>query len=194
MIRAYVISAASGVLRQTLEMPEASLPIDATSWGPDAIVIPYDGADFDTVQPVVGSGGDIAFTARAPDPALELAAARARRWTLAKAHRDTRMLGGFSTAYGRVQTDQISQNRISSAASAAKISKDAGLPFAVNWTLEDNSVVTIDADGMVALGFAVLGFVAACQDAGTAIRKVIEVAATLEQVAAVDITAGYPPA
>ena len=58
--------------------------------------------------------------------------------------------------------------------------------------MADNSVVPLDADAMIAIGMVVVRFLAACQDAGTAIRTAIGAAATVDNVAAIDITAGYP--
>lgn len=128
------------------------------------------------------------------DPARQLAKARADRWAAAKAYRDARQVGGCTTQWGRVQTDDASQGRIGNAALGASIRKAAGQPFSINWTMADNTVAILDADGTIGLGFAVLSFVAACQDAGTAIRASIDAATTPDAVAAVDVAAGYPPA
>lgn len=123
---------------------------------------------------------------------MDLADARAQVWARAKAYRDQRIGGGCATPAGRVQTDTVSQGRIGNAALAAFIKKAGGEPFAVDWTMEDDSIVTLDADGMIAMGFAVMSYVAGCQNAGTAIRVTIDAAASAAAVQAIDIQAGYP--
>ena len=119
---------------------------------------------------------------------------RAIRWTEAKAHRDHVSTSGCITPLGRVDTDADSQRKIVGAATAALIARTVGQPFTVNWTMQDNSVVPHDADQMIAMGMAVVAFLGACQDAGTAVRAGFLAAQDNAALAAVDITAGYPPA
>jgi hypothetical protein len=125
-------------------------------------------------------------------PQLELA--RTERWAAAKVYRDARMQAGCPTAKGVVDTNEDSQRKINGAATAALIAKVGGADWSIEWTMADNSVVPHDADEMIALGVSVAAHIAACQNAGTAVRTAIEAADTPQAVDQIDITAGYPTA
>lgn len=117
---------------------------------------------------------------------------REARWIEARAFRNARQEGGCATPLGRVNTDADSQRKIAGAALAAMVAASAGQPLPIQWTMEDNRVVTHDGPAMLAMGMAVTAHLAACQDAGTAIRELIEAAEDQAALDAIDITAGYP--
>ena len=114
------------------------------------------------------------------------------RWLDARNYRDQIANGSCSTPSGIVQTDDASKLRINGAVAMAMLSKSAGTASSIAWTLNDNSVVMLDADAMIAVGVAVGTFVANCQNNGTAIRAQIDAATDAASLAAIDITAGYP--
>ena len=103
----------------------------------------------------------------------DLAACRARQWAIVKAARDAAMTGGCDTPAGRVDTDEASQLKINGAVSMAML---LGESFAVDWTMADNNVVSLDAAAMKAMGIAVGTFIAECHAAGQALRAAIEAA------------------
>ena len=117
---------------------------------------------------------------------------RAARWAEAKAVREAKATGGCETPLGRVDTDPESQRKINGAVTGALVAQAAGQPFAVAWTMADNSVVDHDAAAMIAMGMAVLAHIDACQVAGTAIRGAIDAAADADAIAAINIEEGYP--
>lgn len=114
------------------------------------------------------------------------------RWGEAKAYRDAKAVAGCATPLGRVQTDEASCLKINGAVTAAMVSQAAGQPFSIDWTMEDNSVVTHSGAELIAMGMTVVAFMNGCQQAGTAIRTAIDNAGTAEAIAAIDIEAGYP--
>lgn len=116
------------------------------------------------------------------------------RWLEARDYRDLRASGGCATPSGRVDSDPESRGKISGGSTAAIASKAAGIAFSVDWTMEDNRVVTLDADAMIAMGMAVVQHVALCQQIGTGIRDRIAAATTMAELDAIDITEGYPNA
>lgn len=124
--------------------------------------------------------------------AWPLAIVKQDAWTAARTVRDAIAEGGCATPSGRVDTQVDSRGKITSAATAALVAKTLGQPFSIDWTMADNSVVTLEADAMLAMNAAVVAFVAACQNAGTAVRERIDGAADADAVAAIDITGGYP--
>ncbi|ARS29089.1 DUF4376 domain-containing protein [Sphingomonas sp. KC8] len=138
----------------------------------------------------------------APDPAAEiwdgnawvadLAKLRAARWAEARGYRDARANGGCVTPLGRVDTDGESRLKISGAVQMAMLAQAAGQPFAVAWTMADNTDAAHDAGQMIALGLAVGGHVDACHAAARAVRAAIDAAGDAAAIGAVDIEAGYP--
>jgi len=116
---------------------------------------------------------------------------REAKWIEARNYRDAYSTSGCTTALGRVDTNTDAQRNINGAATAAMIAKVSGVPFSVDWTMADNSVVTHNEDQMIAMGLTVVGFLSACQKAGTAIRDKIAVA-DIAGLSALDITGGYP--
>lgn len=146
-----------------------------------------------TVEVPEGWPDELAWDAGTRTFGPNLAGWRAARWADAFAYREQRAGGGCMTPSGRVQTDaEKSLVKINGASSAAIVSKMAGLPFSVDFTMEDNSVEVLDADGMIAVGMAVVAYVNECQKAGTAIRDAIDAAPDKAAIDAIDITAGYP--
>jgi hypothetical protein len=122
-----------------------------------------------------------------------LPSAKAERWQEALAFRSARQDGGCMTPHGRVDTDPDSQRKINGAATAALVTQLQNIAFPpIGWTMADNSVVVHDRASVIAMGLAVVSFLNDCQAAGTAIRNEIDAAETIEQVAAIDIKAGFP--
>ena len=125
-------------------------------------------------------------------PAQSLDGARARLWDRAKAARDAAEFGGCETPSGRADTGRDSIMRLNGAVSAAQLALAAGQAFSVDWTMADNSVVTLDAPGAIALGLAAMAHTVACHERGRELRAAIAGAADLAALAAIDVTAGWP--
>jgi len=122
-------------------------------------------------------------------PAPPIEARRHARWQEVKARRDVAELGGCMTPFGRVQTDQRSQDKINGMATMAIMATLAKAPFAQGFVLADNSVATLDAAKAQALAGAVGAHVAAVYDYAFRLRKGIEVS---DDPASIDIDAGWP--
>ena len=126
--------------------------------------------------------------------APDLTAIRAARWTLVKAGRDRAEWWGCSTMLGRVDTDPESQRKTSGAVQLAMIAQAAGVPFAIDWTMQDNSVAAHDAAAMIAMGVAVGQHVAACHAAALIKRQALADAADVAAIEVVDVDTGWPDA
>lgn len=113
-------------------------------------------------------------------------------WNTARDQRDIHIDGGAMTPSGAVDSDSMARSNISGATIAALIAKMAGAPYAITWTMLDNSIATLDADGMIAMGLAVLSHVNACHDRARVLRAEIESAADMAELLAIDVTAGWP--
>lgn len=123
---------------------------------------------------------------------VALDVSRAERWVEARGYRDGLINGGCTTPLGRADTDPESRLKISGAVQMALLAQIAGEPFAVDWTMADNTVVAHDGPAMIAMGVAVGAHVAACHAVATGIRAAIETATNQAEIDAVDIAAGYP--
>lgn len=122
----------------------------------------------------------------------DLDGAKARLWEAAKARRAAAERAGCETPLGRVDTDLESVQRISGGVTAAQLALAQGQAFAIDWTMEDNSVATHDAPAMIAMGLAAMAHVAACHQRGREIRDAIQAAETLAELGTIDLDAGWP--
>lgn len=113
-------------------------------------------------------------------------------WRMARDQRDEHIDGGAMTPAGAVDSDSMARSNISGATIGALVAKSMGLPYSVTWTLLDNSTATLDADGMIGLGLAVLAHVNACHDRARQLRAAIEGAADMAELLSIDVTAGWP--
>lgn len=119
----------------------------------------------------------------------DFAIARARLKQAIKELRNQADWGGCDTPSGRIDSDAASQLKINGAVSLALV---LGESFTVNWRMSDNSIVTLDAPAMIAIGIAVATKVAACQLRKNALDAEVAAAETLEDLAAIDIYSGWP--
>lgn len=117
---------------------------------------------------------------------------RAIIWAEVKAQRDLHINGGAPTPAGIVDSDNEARANVSGAALAAVIAKAASAAYAVTWTLLDNSPVTLNADGMIAMGLAVMAHVDACHGHARDLRGQIEAASDMAELLAIDVTVGWP--
>ena len=136
--------------------------------------------------------GTLKLRAREPDTELEFAVAKVKAREAVKAQRQRAETGGCETGLGLIDTDTDSQIKLNGAATMAIIAKVAGRAFLIDWTLADNSTVTLDADAMIALASAAGGHVSACHEHARGLKAAIERAADQKELAQIDIEAGWP--
>jgi hypothetical protein len=118
--------------------------------------------------------------------------ARLSKWSACKSRRSSAEEAGCQTPLGRVDTDADSQRKISGSVQMAMLAQAAGVPFSIDWTMEDDTAVTHDAQAMILMGMAVGQHVAACHAAGFLKREAIYAAQTVEEVGAIDLEEGWP--
>lgn len=114
------------------------------------------------------------------------------KWEQVKALRADKENGSAPTPVGAVQCDDTSKLKISGIVQMAQIAMAAGQPFAEEFTLTDNSVVTLDATTAIGLGVAVGQYVSAIYANARALRDAIYAAADETALAAIDVSAGWP--
>lgn len=94
------------------------------------------------------------FVAPAVNAAAELEAAQAAKWEEIKRRRRAEELSPITCQGYVYDADEDSQSKLAGAVQIAAISMGAGQPFSIEWTLSDNTAVTLDAAGMLAVGLA----------------------------------------
>jgi hypothetical protein len=101
--------------------------------------------------------------------------------------------GSCESSVGIVQCDPASRDAISTKVTMAMLAKMTGASFSIVWRRTDNTYSDVlDADGMIALGESVEAFMTQCVAAQFAAKDTIDACTTLEEIDAVDVSAGYP--
>jgi hypothetical protein len=108
------------------------------------------------------------------------------------ATRDRKETEGFDYLGKRFQSDERSAARIANAALTASTSIATGQPFSVDWAAADNTTVTLDAGGMLAMQAALTQRAAILHYYGRSLKARVEAAAALAELAGIDIEAGWP--
>jgi len=81
---------------------------------------------------------------------LDLNIAKDNKWAEIKAAREAQEFGSFTWNTYAFQCDEVSQRRIQGAVQLAVLDES----FSIDWTLMDNSVVTLSAQDMISVGMA----------------------------------------
>lgn len=118
---------------------------------------------------------------------------RDTKWAIVKARRDQAECGGCSTLYGRVDTNEAAKLNLNGAVTMAQIALSSAQSFSIQWTMADNSIVTLDANQMIVVGVAVGQHVNACHDVARQLREQIAAATSIVDIEAIDVeAAGWP--
>lgn len=110
---------------------------------------------------------------------------KADRWAQIKAAREAADFGGFVWGGDTFDSDAMSQSRIQGAAVLAMQALAAQQPFAIDWTLADNTVRTLDGTDMAALGQALAVHVGTQHETARLLRAAIDAAADIAAVEAI---------
>jgi hypothetical protein len=105
---------------------------------------------------------------------------RADKWNEIKAARDVAEYGGFVWDGSTFDSDETSQRRLQGAVLLVQIAQQP-----IDWTLSDNSVRTLSAQDVVAVGEAMGQLVQSAHAKSRALRVQIDQAATMEEVMAI---------
>lgn len=103
---------------------------------------------------------------------------RAVKWEAIKVERDALEFGGFMYKGGRYDSDQVSQGRITGAASAG---------IDQTWTLADNTTAELSASQLQQLYAVLQAHIASVHERGRIARQLIYEAETKEQVEEINL-------
>lgn len=129
------------------------------------------------------------------DPALVADNLRERcdsRLVEINAERDRREESGFPYRGKVLDSTPRSVQRITAAALAAQAALAAGQQFQIDWTCADNSVLALDAAGVIGMPVALAQHAAALHAHARNLKAAVEAAMDSIAVAEIDIQAGWP--
>lgn len=106
-------------------------------------------------------------------------------WERIKAARDAQAAAGFTYNGITYDSDPVSVGRINAAVTTAILAQSMGQPYSIDWTVADNSVVTLDGPGMMSMGLACAQHVGAQFDRARALRDKLAAATTKADIDAV---------
>lgn len=170
-IHAIINSYADDEQEAVLWQDSYDLPADAISAAPFTATFNW----------LVSDAGPFAGGALIEDPTT-LEAARARAWVRIKYQRGAVEQAGCETSYGGFDTTVSSLTKLNGAIAAASIVPD----FAIDWTMADNSVATLDAAALQAVGLAVFAFVDAVHQRSRVLRGFIDECEDIEALDGLD--------
>lgn len=107
------------------------------------------------------------------------------KWARIKALRDAAEEAGFVWDGSTFDSDKTSQSRIQGAAQLATLAQMTGSPFSIDWTLADNTVRTLTAADMIAVGTAMGVHISTQHAIGRIKRQQIDAATTPEELDAI---------
>lgn len=103
---------------------------------------------------------------------------RDAKWVEIKNQRSARTNGGFDVeGIGRFDSDPNAQRNITGTQAGAKLMVDAGMPFSVDWTLQNDTVVELDYEQLCLVGITMLQHIQAVRKVADELRAAV-VAAT----------------
>ncbi|WP_257620099.1 DUF4376 domain-containing protein [Janthinobacterium sp. NKUCC08_JDC] len=114
--------------------------------------------------------------------ARTLDSVKVRTWERIKAARSVAETADFMCCGVVYQADK---DRIVGATQLALIAQAAGQPYSIDWTLSDNTHVTLDASGMIAVGAALGAHVTEAFAIALRLRKQIAIATSFDTLEAI---------
>ena len=137
---------------------------------------------------------DVATGKPAPKPPYvpTLTELQAAAWSRIKAERDRREQSGTPYLGKILDSDEKSVTRISIAVQAAQAAISAGTPFSLDWTMQDNSVITMTAAEVVGMSVALATHSNALHLAARAVHEKILAATDAAGVEAAEKAVVWP--
>ena len=138
----------------------------------------------DLEELLIAPGGFLAGGVRAPNEYVaSLDEMKDYKWQAMKLLRAQDESSGFDVpGVGRFDSNEYSQNKIIGSVVAAQLSVLNDVEFLIDWTLADDSIATLDAQGMIGVGLALLAHINQVHAKGRIVRSRIESATSFAEV------------
>lgn len=128
-----------------------------------------------------------------PGPVLSVAERKLEMVESIKSIRDARIAGGATVqGIGVFDSDDAARLNITGAVVMAQVAIAANQPFSMSWKLANNTLVTLNAQQMIAVGLAAGTHVAACHARAQALGVAVQAAASHDDLDAIDLSSGWP--
>lgn len=135
---------------------------------------------------------DLAEHERTSLAAQYLATRKARLRAQVNAERDRREMGTFPYLGRQLDGDERSVKRILTAVQAAQLALAAEHPFEIDWVCADNSILPLDAEGMIGMPTAMAAHGYALHQRGRQLKDMIDAAADMAELDTIDPATGWP--
>jgi hypothetical protein len=136
--------------------------------------------------------GDVATIYYADDPQPQtdpLAGIRQAQIAAINAERDRREQSSFPYMGKRIDSDPVSVQRISVAAATAQMALAQGVPFSLEWTCADNSLLPLDAAGVLGMMQALGAYGLSLHMHARALKDAVNAS---DDPASIDTSSGWP--
>lgn len=105
--------------------------------------------------------------------------------------RDEKEASGFPYLGKTFDSDERSASRIFGAVQAAQAAVAAGQPFVIDWTVQDNSVLTLDAQETIGMSVAMAQYANGLHQHARALKSQVDGATNTSELEAIDIESGW---
>lgn len=128
-------------------------------------------------------------TIRAPNAEERLTAARAEVCARVNAERNRREQASFAYLGKRIDSDSVSVQRITVAQATAQMALSAGVPYEIEWSCADNTMLALDAMGVLGMMQALGSYGLALHMHSRALKAQVNAS---EDPESIDILVGWP--
>lgn len=118
--------------------------------------------------------------------------AKTAKLNAVNALRDQKEASGFSYLGKVFDSDERSAARIFGAVQAAQAALSAGQPFSIDWTVQDNTVVSLDAAATIGMSVAMAQHANALHQHARELKAAIDAAHSQTALDAIDVETGWP--
>ena len=115
-------------------------------------------------------------------PEISLDELKAKKWQQIKTARDKAEQAGLPYMDKILDSDTISVQRITTAVQAAQMAMQLKKEFVINWTTQDNSTLTMTAEDVCGIPFALAQYSDGLHAKARELREQIEVTETAEEL------------
>lgn len=100
--------------------------------------------------------------------------------------RDQKETEGFPYMGKVIDSHERAAARIFGAVQAAQAALSANQPFSIDWTCADNSILTLDAQGMIGMSVAMAEYANALHETARTLKSQVDAATTQAELDAVE--------
>lgn len=118
-------------------------------------------------------------------PQVTLESAKQSKTKYINTQRDLLEKDGFPYMDKIIQSDVVSSIRISVATQSAQVALQFNQPFSIDWATKDNSILTLDAMGMIGMSLAIAQYANTLHLHARDKKALIDEAKTIEEVEAI---------